>query len=374
MVAERIRAYAGLDPPGWLLEARLDERAKELGLDEAAYLSRAAGDDAAAGRELEALSELLRVGETRFFRHRAHVAALEGRVLPERARAAQLAGRKLRAWSAGCASGEEAWTLAMLLDAAAPPCGFEVLATDLSDDALDEARAGRYSEARVGDVPAELRARYFSTDGDRKLQCVTDGLRAHVTFQKHNLLQPRYPAGFDLILCRNVLIYFDALRRADVIERLAQSLHDGGYLFVGYSESLRDQAHFEQLRDEDGVIYRRRSVEAMRRREPPAPPPPPAVNAALKVRVDVALNASHVRKLQLRGDYHDPRRLAAELKPIIAARHAVVDLDGAEYLGDEAARVLQRATEAAPGLELRARRPAVLRWLERHNLSKAGRR
>ena len=93
VVAERIRAYAGLDPPGWLLEARLDERAKELGLDEAAYLSRAAGDDAAAGRELEALSELLRVGETRFFRHRAHVAALEGRVLPERARAAQLAVR-----------------------------------------------------------------------------------------------------------------------------------------------------------------------------------------------------------------------------------------------------------------------------------------
>src|SRR3954454_3809782 len=154
LVKERIRAYAGLDPPDWLLEARVQDRAALLNLDERVYQRRATGDDAEAGRELEALSEMLRVGETRFFRHRPHVAALQARLLPERTRAAQLAGRSLRAWSAGCATGEEAWTLAMLMDDPSTESGpvtrgFEVLGTDLSDDALDRARAGLYSAERL---------------------------------------------------------------------------------------------------------------------------------------------------------------------------------------------------------------------------------
>ncbi len=82
MLAERIRAYAGLDPPAWLLAARLADRAAALGLDDDDYLTHATRNDAAGGRELEALSEMLRVGETRFFRHRAHVAALRERVVP----------------------------------------------------------------------------------------------------------------------------------------------------------------------------------------------------------------------------------------------------------------------------------------------------
>jgi chemotaxis methyl-accepting protein methylase len=372
LLAERIRAYAGLDPPAWLLEARVLDRASLLKLDTRAYLKRAIGDDAVAGRELEVLSEMLRVGETRFFRHRPHVAALKARLIPERARAAQLAGRPLRGWSAGCATGEEAWTLAMLMDEASTESGpvtrgFEVLGTDLSDDALERARAGLYSTERLADVPAELRSRHFdpaqpSTIGSR--------LRRFVRFERHNLLSPRYPGPFDLVLCRNVLIYFDAETRAEVIVRLAQALHPGGYLFLGYSETLRDHLElFEQVRDDEGLVYRRRDESVSQRRELPLNPASASEPGHASDEILVDKPIATPSRLILRGDYHDGARLADELKPVVVgAQHTVVDLDGAEFLGDEAARVLQRAVQAAPGLELAATRPSVKRWLHRHGL------
>jgi chemotaxis protein methyltransferase CheR len=370
LLAERIRAYAGLDPPAWLLEARVADRATLLKLDERAYLKKATGDDPSAGRELEVLSEMLRVGETRFFRHKPHVAAIKGRLMPERARAAQLAGRSLRAWSAGCATGEEAWTLAMLLDDAPTESGpltrgFEVLGTDLSDDALDRARAGLYSAERLADIPDELRKRHFeATDPPT----INSRLRRFVHFQRHNLLSTRYPGPFDLILCRNVLIYFDAATRAEVIERLARALYPGGYLFLGYSETLRDHLDlFEQVRDDEGLVYRRRDESVSQRRTIPTRPPAPVTPPSDEILVDNRIEGPI--KLILRGDYHDAARLTAELRPVLSRSYAtVVDLDGAEFLGDDAARVLQRALHAVPKLSLTATRPSVMRWLERHGL------
>jgi chemotaxis methyl-accepting protein methylase len=381
LLAELIGAYAGLDPPEWLLAARVAERAAELELDEERYLTLACAE---SGHEERArLADLLRVGETRFFRHRAHVAALRGRVLPERAQVAAVEKRPLVAWSAGCASGEEAWTLAMLLDEAAPASGWQVIATDLSDDALARARDGVYATERVSDVPARLQHRYFVALGDGR-ERIGDALRAHVHFERHNLLGSGYPSGCDLILCRNVLIYFDPQRRAEVISRLGRSVREGGYVFLGYSESLRDHDHlFEAIPDEDGVVYRRRARGSSSGPIPiaplstsgsgpktiapsltlatpslPSPPRPPTVAPPSPPVV------------RLRGDYHDARRLAEELRAHVAGGRAVVDLDGASFLGDEAARVLVRATEAAPGLALRATRPAVQRWLVRHRLVK----
>lgn len=360
-VAERIRGYAGLAPPPWLLEARLRERAQALGLAEDAYLALASGDGEAAAREREALAALLRVGETRFFRHRGHTELLRTRCLPDRARAATLGGRPVEAWSAGCASGEEAWTLAMLLAEHAPLSAIRVLGTDLSGEALELARTAVYPKDRVAEVPDALRARWFEDFGDA--QRVGPTLRGCVRFARHNLLSGRYPGPFDVVLCRNVLIYFDAQTRAQVVERLYDALNDGGYLLVGYAESLRDFAHlFEAIRDDDGVVwrkrFRRRPVAA---REPRDPTP---------VAVPLPDPGSRPLRCELRGDYADGTRLQAELKPLIAAPRAVVVLDGATFLGDEAARVLKRAAEAAPGLELHATRPAVRRWLERHGLKR----
>src|SRR5687767_495098 len=121
-LADEIAAYAGLTPPAWLLEARVRERAEELGLDASDYAERAAG-----GVELVLLAERLRVGETRFYRHAPQLSGLRTRVLPALSRER----RTLRAWSAGCASGEEAWTLALLLEEAAPGA-WQLEATDLS--------------------------------------------------------------------------------------------------------------------------------------------------------------------------------------------------------------------------------------------------
>ena len=162
-LAPLLASRAGLDPPGWALEARVRERAQALGVSDEEYVARAIADSV----ELDRLIELLRVGETRFFRHRAQLAALDERVLPS------LRGT-VAAWSAGCASGEEAWTLAMML--AERGLGFSLWATDLSAAALARARDGRYPAARVhSDVPAALRARYFRRIGDDEV--INDRLR-----------------------------------------------------------------------------------------------------------------------------------------------------------------------------------------------------
>jgi chemotaxis methyl-accepting protein methylase len=370
-VAERIRAYAGLDPPSWLLEARLADRAAALGLPLNAYLARAIGNDAAAGHELEALSEMLRVGETRFFRHRAQVATLRGHVIPERVRAARLAGRRLRGWSAGCATGEEAWTLAMLLDEAR--ADYEVLGTDLSEDALVQARSGVYPADRTTDVPEAIRATCFQPDTARPT--VAARLHERVGFLRHNLLGKAPPGRFDLVLCRNVLIYFDADTRAEVIERLAHAILPGGYLFLGYSETLRDHLElFEEVRHGEGVesvLWRRRDESISQRRA--LSQTPTAASPLVESPSEPPPFPTAVPRVTLRGDYHDAERLAAELKPVIAARRAIVDLDGAEYLGEDAARVLARAIMAAPELELTASRPAVRRWLERNGLVRVNR-
>jgi chemotaxis protein methyltransferase CheR len=326
----------------------------------------------------------VRVGETRFFRHRPQLALLADRALPERVRAAAVEERPLRLWSAGCSSGEEAWTMAMLADAAAGTLEWTLLATDLAEDALAVARSGRYPAAQLADVPESAR-RYVSVDGE--MLVVGDRLRRHVRFERHNLLERRFPVGMDVIFCRNVLIYFDAPTRAQVVARLAEALRPGGYLFVGYSESLRGEAHlFEAVSQGEAVLYRRRGGEpasapsglpsvtvARTRRVTPSgpvalpkpvavPPPPPAPPPTVRV--------------SLAGDYSDGERLSHELRPLLGeaagGRPAVVDLDGATFLGDEAARILGRALKAAPALRLRATRPGVLRWLQRHGLDGEG--
>jgi chemotaxis protein methyltransferase CheR len=393
-LAERLRGEAGLNPPGWLLDARVGDRAAARGVTVEEWVALAVGDGAAAAAERAALVDAVRVGETRFFRHRRQLEVVAARALPERVRSARADGRPLRLWSAGCSSGEEAWTLAMLVDGAvgAEPLDWSLLATDLAEEALAAARAGRYAAAAAGDLPDEAR-RYLVREGETIT--VIERLRARVRFERHNLLDRRFPVGMDVIFCRNVLIYFDAETRAQVVARLAEALRPGGYLFVGYSESLRGEAHlFEALSDGEVVLYRRRGGEptdAQRPRRatptpvavvvPPtlkaAPPPPPPIVPA-RPAPPAGATATEVA---LAGDYSDGERLSKELRPLLAiagtaggeAPPLVVDLDGATYLGDEAARVLGRALRAAPSIRLRATRPGVLRWLERHGLDEVAR-
>jgi chemotaxis protein methyltransferase CheR len=372
-LAERIRAEYGLDPPGWLLDARIHDRARARSLGDQAYLELAAAEHPAGEAEREALAALLRVGETRFFRHRAQLHAVSRHVLPERAALAALGKRPLRVWSAGCASGEEAYTLAMLLDGL--DTAWSLLATDLSAEAIASARAARYPSDRVGDVPDDQRAKHLVQEEGSWL--VRPTLRQQVRFERHNLRDAAWPSGFDLILCRNVLIYFEPTARQQVLHKLADALLDGGYLFLGYSETLRDQESlFEALHHPDVVLYRKRG-EAKASTPRLTFTATPAKNVDVEVDVEVDVNVSVSLDdpppiLRLQGDYLDGTRLAEELRPVVSRPGAVIELDGATFLDDSAARVLRRARQAAPGLMLRATRPAVRRWLLKHGLSWIG--
>lgn len=389
-LAERLRAEAGLNPPTWLLDARVGERAAARGVDVDAWVAMAVGDGAAAEAERAALVDAVRVGETRFFRHRRQLELLATRALPERVAAARVEGRPLRLWSAGCSSGEEAWTLAMLVDGAAGDgLDWSLLATDLAEEALVVARAGRYAATAAGELPDEAR-RYVVREGDAV--AVAERLRSRVRFERHNLLERRFPVGMDVIFCRNVLIYFDAETRAQVVARLAEALRPGGYLFVGYSETLRGETHlFEAVSEGEAVLYRRRGGEPgdaeRRRRATPTPIAvvvPPGLKA-LTSRVTPTVQTelpppppAPPARVALAGDYSDGERLSQELRPLLAgaaggAGALEVDLDGATYLGDDAARVLERALRAAPAIRLRATRPGVLRWLQRHGLGEVAR-
>jgi chemotaxis protein methyltransferase CheR len=377
-IVSRVRAalaeHAGLEPPAWVLEARLAERMKALALDRPeAYADLITSD---GGRELELLVETLRVGETRFFRHPAHIAALTRVVVPALMSPSRR-GNKVRVWSAGCASGEEAYTLAMVLGRhLGDSVDLEVLATDISDDALEVAQGRVYPEAAVASVPPSIQPWAFEPGPRPGTLRITDAIASRVRFEQHNLGAAVYPRGFDAIWCRNVLIYFTPEARGAAVERLIASLNAGGFLFVGYAETLRDFAALETVRTPDAVLYRKAARPVHQdRRVTPVPAPPASATASRSHRPGPrAAVVAEEAVVELRGRYDSGDRLTSELSPAIAGpyRRVRIELDGAEYLGDDAAPVLRRAISAAraAGVELRlvADRPGTQRWLRRWGL------
>ncbi len=230
----------------------------------------AAADDAV----LEPLLAEVTVGETYFFRHPEQLAAVRERVLPGLVRR----GGAARCWSAGCASGEEAYTLSMLLRESAPGLGYRVLGTDVVRARLDTARRGRYGRWSLRGVPEEAVARGFEPRGGSYE--VRPEVRAPVEFRALNLADPTaaYVAvgawGMDLVLCRNVLIYLDPATVRHVAERLMEALSPDGWIFLGASDPpFSDLVRCEVVETEAGLAYRRprRAVAAA---APPAPRAP----------------------------------------------------------------------------------------------------
>ncbi len=174
---------------------------------------------------IAALIEYTVVGESYFYRHPEQFAALQRYVFgsPE----------PLRIWSAGCASGEEPYSLAMaLLESGRAPGRDRILATDVSERALERAREGVYRPWSLRRLPPELRARHFVEQGGALR--IAPQVRALVAFERHNLARDPAPSGpFDLVLCRNVLIYFDPTVTAEVLYRLAGAARPGGFLVLG---------------------------------------------------------------------------------------------------------------------------------------------
>jgi chemotaxis protein methyltransferase CheR len=235
---------------------------------------------AAGGRAtLEAFVGDLTVGETHFFRNRPQFEALERHILPEIIERRR-AGRRLRLWSAACSTGEEPYSLAILVDRLlGDRSGWDVriLATDINRAALERARRGRYGAWSFREVPAEVASRYFVR---RDATLEVDGrIREAVTFAHLNLADDGWPspvtgtADLDLVLCRNVLIYFgDELTRR-VAAKLHGALADGGWLLVAPAElSLEVFRRFAVVNLAGAVAYRKPPTPAHPRRPAPSPP------------------------------------------------------------------------------------------------------
>ena len=187
-----------------------------------------------------AVTDALTINETSFFRDKLLFRALTERLLPALI-ARRKDQRRLRIWSAGCSTGQEPYSLAMIIDdQMRQHAGWhiEILATDLSRHALDAARRGLYSQFEVQrGLPVQMLLRHFQQKGD--LWRINDALRAKITFKTQNLMMPIGDPGlFDIILCRNVLLYFDVATKRRVLANLDAAMAEDGYLVLGAAERV----------------------------------------------------------------------------------------------------------------------------------------
>ncbi len=245
-----------------LLAGRLGRRVRELGLPGyGAYYKRVVKDH--TGQELVRMLDLVATNETSFFREPTHFEYLAARVIPawRAAAAAGDRGRTVRVWSAACSTGQEPFSLGMLLLDQLPATEgwtVEILGTDLSTRALQVAHAATWPVKLAPQIPPEYLQRYMQRGvGTREgLMRATPELRATARFERLNLHQERWPSGapYDLILCRNVLIYFSPEGARAVVRRLAERLVPGGHLFVGHAEAVHGAA--AALRAVAPTIYR----------------------------------------------------------------------------------------------------------------------
>jgi len=242
-----------------IVEARVETRLRELGLAEPAAYERLLRSGPGRVEEMDHLLDLLAVHESYFFRESSQLELAARTLLPEAQRARD--GQTVRVWSAGCASGEEPYSLAILLEESRAwrDGAIEIIGTDLSPSCLKRAREGAYGSAALRDTSAARRARYFDHRGTQV--SLRDKVRRQVRFQRLNLYRDRALAGlghFDLILCRNVLLYFDAAARARVVACLHEHLRAGGWLVVGRAETLLNVPSPLEAFERDGeVVYRR---------------------------------------------------------------------------------------------------------------------
>jgi chemotaxis protein methyltransferase CheR len=262
------------------LEAAVALRARESGRTAGAYAS--VLRSGAAANELQRLAELLLNHETQFFRNRPHMQALRDEVIPELHRRLP-PGAPLRLWSAGCATGEEPYSLAIAACEALgeqPLRPVEVWATDLSEPALERARAGVYRGRSLGNLTPQQRARFFTPCGDGL--ALRESVRRLVRFEQLNLLAPFPPAarGVQVVFCQNVTIYFQVSACRQLMERFYLHMAEGGYLFLGFSETLWNIFDRFRWRGVAGsyVYYKESSPSHGPQAEPaaarPAPRPP----------------------------------------------------------------------------------------------------
>jgi chemotaxis protein methyltransferase CheR len=269
-----------------LLREVLCRRLNRLSCSSTSYLGRLE-EEKTDRDELCALAQELTVGETYFFRHNDQFRALADVALPQRMRARGSA-RTLRLLSAGCASGEEAYSLAIVAreTIADPSWNVVIRAIDLNPNVLAKAARARYSPWAMREAPADLQRKWFRSE-NREL-IVDETIRTAVSFDKRNLAgnDPELwqPSAFDVIFCRNVLMYFSPDQMRAAIVRMAESLAPGGYLFLGHAETLRGISDdFRLCHTHDTFYYQRENevAPALRQKSCIITPAAPVKSSAL---------------------------------------------------------------------------------------------
>lgn len=327
-------------------------------------LQRTDAREAVVGRLIDEVT----IKETFFLRHREELEAVDWRAIAARAMGA---GRtSVRVWSAACASGEEPYSLAMLaLEAFAPgPAPVDVLATDIATSSIARARAGRYGARSIRHVDPAMRARWF-TEGPGGLT-VGGAVRELVRFGRHNLLSdPIPPLGeppFDLVVCRNVLIYFELDAVRETIRRLRAALVPGGTLILGAADRLTGGPELPPVRAEPVAPDRRRTPQRPRTTGPErrvarrdrraVPPPAPASDATSEYeRGSAALaagDAAGAADALRRALYLDPSHAAAAF--LLARAHETRgDATAARRSYYQALALLEEAPDEVAGVARR---------------------
>lgn len=242
------------------LERKLMPRVEHLGLGSLQDYYRFLKYDPGAADELEVLVDRLTTHETYFFREEQQLEQLYDDIVPKWVRTGST--RPFRVWSAGCSTGEEVYSLAILLNEHPELRAreFEVVGTDISRDVIRCARQGVYTQASFRCTPAHLLKRYFQQEDELRWS-VNPVIQSRCSFGQLNLMDAdrfRVLGRFDVVFCRNVLIYFANERRPTVINGFYDALNRGGHLFLGHSESLLNlNTRFECVHLSDGIVYRK---------------------------------------------------------------------------------------------------------------------
>jgi len=261
---EHIEQHTGIHLADWkhqLVVSRLARRLRLLGLHTFSEYFEVVRSNREEHRQM---IDRICTNETRFFREKPHYDFMQKVMIPDLRRAADngIRERTVRVWSAACATGEEPYSIAMLLLSQLPPShhwSVEILATDLSTSALDRARAGLWKIERAATIPQPLLEKYMlrGTGQNHGQMKASQPLRDRIRFEQLNLVAPEWPeiGSFDLVVCSNVLIYFAQETKTLLAKRLVDRVTPGGHLLVGHAESLRSYTdEVELIRP---TVYRR---------------------------------------------------------------------------------------------------------------------
>lgn len=207
----------------------------------------------AMNKDTQLMNEFLdrmTINVSEFYRNAKRWDVLEKKVLPR----LLTTKKKLKIWSAASSTGEEPYTIAMILSHFMPLSAISILATDIDEKAIQRAKLGVYPERSLNEVPSEIKKKYFTKDGD--FFKVDDNIKKTVTFRKQNLLADSYGSGYDLIVCRNVLIYFTEEAKEEIYHKFSSALASGGVLFVGSTEQIFNPTVYG-FETEDTFFYRK---------------------------------------------------------------------------------------------------------------------